>query len=153
MQGEIITSREMRALELNSEYFGVSRLQLMENAGRIVAAEISSRFKSKKTRVAVFCGLGGNGGDGFVAARHLANLGFSVEVVLAGRGAEITDRAARKNWHVLQALKDTIALHEVYDSTVIPSIEAEVVVDALLGIGLKGSLRPPVLQLVKKLIR
>jgi len=151
MQSEIVTSREMRALELNSEYFGVSRLQLMENAGRLVAAEISSRFKPKKTRVTVFCGLGGNGGDGFVAARHLACLGFRVEVILAGRGNEIVDKAARKNWHALQALKDTIVLHEVYDSTVIPSIEAEVVVDALLGIGLKGSLRPPVLQLVKKI--
>jgi len=146
-----ITSREMRALEVNSEYFGVSRLQLMENAGRAVAMEIASRFTPVKARVAVFCGLGGNGGDGFVAARHLACAGFQVEVVLAGKSADIGDEAARRNWGALQSLKDTVSLHEVYDSSLIPDIKAEVVVDALLGVGLKGNLRPPILQSVKKI--
>ena len=146
---KMITSREMRALEMNSEYYGVSRLQLMENAGRSVADEIASRFKPKNTRVAVFCGSGGNGGDGFVAARHLTCLGFKVEVILAGKSSGIVDKEARRNWLVMQALKKTITLQEVYDSTLIPNVKAEVVVDALLGIGLKGALRPPILQLVK----
>jgi len=147
----MITSREMHALELNSEYFGVSRLQLMENAGQRVAAEIASRFKPDKTRIAVFCGLGGNGGDGFVAARHLNCLGFKVEVILAGMPENILDEEARKNWLALQPLKGVVALHEVYDSSLIPTIKAEVVVDALLGIGLKGAPRPPVMQLVRKI--
>ena len=47
----------MRALELNAEYFGVSQLQLMENAGHNIALEIASRFKPDKS-VAIFCGLG-----------------------------------------------------------------------------------------------
>ncbi len=147
----MITSREMRALELNSEYFGVSRLQLMENAGQRVAAEIASRFKPDKTRIAVFCGLGGNGGDGFVAARHLNCLGFKVEVILAGRSESIVNEEARKNWLALQLLKDVMAIWEVYDSSLIPAVEAEVVVDALLGIGLKGAPRSPVMQLVRKI--
>ena len=146
---EMITSREMRALEMNSEYFGVSRLQLMENAGRSVAAEITSRFPPDKARVAVFCGLGGNGGDGFVAARHLTCLGFKVDVILAGRSESIADDVARKNWLALQPLKDIVTFHEVHDSSLVPSIEAEVVVDALLGVGLKGTLRPPILQMVR----
>ena len=66
----LITSREMRALEVNAEYYGMSLLQLMENAGRKIAEETISRFPNSKN-VVVFCGLGGNGGDGFVAARHL----------------------------------------------------------------------------------
>jgi hydroxyethylthiazole kinase-like uncharacterized protein yjeF len=147
----MITSREMRALEMNSEYYGVSRLQLMENAGRSVADEIASRFKPKNTRVAVFCGSGGNGGDGFVAARHLTCLGFKVEVILAGKSSGIVDKEARRNWLVMQALKKTITLQEVYDSALIPNVKAEVAVDALLGIGLKGALRPPILQLVEKI--
>ena len=147
----MITSREMRALEMNSEYYGVSRLQLMENAGRSVADEIFSRFKPKNTRVTIFCGSGGNGGDGFVAARHLNCLGFKVEVILAGKSSDIIDKEAQRNWLALQPLKDTIILHEVYDSTLIPTVKAEVVVDALLGIGLKGTLRPPILQLVGKI--
>ena len=88
-----ITSREMRALEINAEYFGVSLLQLMENAGRNVALEIASRF-SREQKIAIFCGLGGNGGDGFVAARHLLSMGFKVSVILAGKGKDITHEAA-----------------------------------------------------------
>lgn len=147
---DTISSREMRALEVNSEYFGVSRLLLMENAGHCVACNIASRFRTAKT-VAVFCGLGGNGGDGFVAARHLSSMGFRVTVVLAGRGKEISDKAALANWGALQFLEDTIPIYEVYDSTLIPQVDADIVVDALLGTGTKGKLRPPILQLVKKI--
>ena len=147
----MITSWEMRALELNSEYFGVSRLQLMENAGKAVADEIASRFEPKRTRVTVLCGLGGNGGDGFVTARHLVCLGFEVEVMLVGRPKDILDEAARKNWLALQALRNTVALCEIYDSTLLPRVKADVVVDALLGIGLKGVLRPPLSKVVKKI--
>jgi len=147
----MITSREMRALEVNCEYFGVSRLQLMENAGKAVADVIASRFEPEKTRVVIFCGSGGNGGDGFAAARHLTCLGFKVEVMLAGRSRDISDEAARRNWLALKALKNTTAFHEIWDSSLVLSVKADVVVDALLGIGLKGALRPPLSQLVKKI--
>jgi len=147
---EAITSREMRALELNAEYFGVSRLQLMENAGHNVALEVASRFKPEKS-VAIFCGLGGNGGDGFVVARHLSSMGFKVAVILAGKAKEITDNAALENWKALQFLQETIPIHEVYDSTLIPEITAEIVIDALLGTGTKGKLKPPILQIVQKI--
>jgi len=147
---EPITSREMRALELNSEYFGVSRLLLMENAGHNIAFEIASRFKPNKT-VTVFCGLGGNGGDGFVAARHLSSIGFKVTVILAGRAKEISDKATLENWMGLQFLRGTIHIYEVYDSTLIPEIKTDIVIDALLGTGTKGKLKPPILQLVRKI--
>jgi hydroxyethylthiazole kinase-like uncharacterized protein yjeF len=147
----MITSRQMRALELNSEYFGVSRLQLMENAGKAVVDEIASRFEPEKTKIAIICGLGGNGGDGFVAARHLVCLGFKVEVMIAGRSKDISDKEARKNWLALHALKDTVTFHEIYDSSLVPRVKAEVVVDAILGTGLKGVPTPPLSQLVKKI--
>ena len=141
----------MRALELNSEYFGVSRLQLMENAGKSVAEEIANRFKPDKTKIAVFCGLGGNGGDGFVIARHLTSLGFKVEVLLAGKPTDISDNEAQKNWAAIQSQKDSLTIHEIYDSSLIPNVEAEIVVDALLGTGLKGAPRPPIHHMVKKI--
>jgi NAD(P)H-hydrate epimerase len=147
---EPITSREMRALELNAEYFGVSQLQLMENAGHNIALEIASRFKPDKS-VAIFCGLGGNGGDGFVAARHLSSLGFKVTVILAGKAKEISHKAASENWNAIQFSKESIAIHEVDDSSLIPDVSAEIVVDALLGTGTKGKLKPPITQLVEKI--
>jgi len=144
----IITSREMRALEVNAEYFGVSLLQLMENAGRNVAREIASRFP-REQRIAIFCGLGGNGGDGFVAARHLLSMGFKVSVILAGKGTDIRHEAALKNWGALQSLRESIPIQEVTDSSAIPKVDAEIVVDALLGTGTKGKLKPPITQIVE----
>ncbi len=147
---EVITSREMQALELNAEYFGISRLQLMENAGHHVASEIASRFKPDKT-IAIFCGLGGNGGDGFVATRHLTSLGFKVNLILAGKAEDIFSKESIENWKAIQHLKEIIPTHEVYDSTTIPQITADIVIDALLGTGTKGKLRPPILQLVQRI--
>ena len=149
MKEEIITTREMRALEINAEYFGISRLQLMENAGRNVAVEISARFHPKETTVAIFCGLGGNGGDGFVTARHLACLGFKVHVILAGRASQIGNENAKRNWKALKSLRESIYTYEVPDSSAIPEIKANLLVDALLGTGLKGPPRPPISQLIK----
>ncbi len=139
----------MRSLELNAEYYGIPRLLLMETAGQSVASEVASRFQTPKS-VAVFCGLGGNGGDGFVAARHLSSLGFDVTVILAGKAKDILDKAAMENWKALQFLRD-ISVIEAYDSTLIPDAKADVVIDALLGTGARGKLRPPVLQMVMKI--
>ncbi|MEM3577165.1 MAG: NAD(P)H-hydrate dehydratase [Candidatus Bathyarchaeia archaeon] len=150
MEKNYITSREMRTLEINAEYFGVSRLQLMENAGRNVAQEIASRFNKEKS-VAIFCGLGGNGGDGFVAARHLSAIGFKVTVILAGKAEEISDDSALKNWLAIQPLRQSITIHEIRDGTQIPEVNADIIIDALLGTGTKGKLRPPIIQLVQKI--
>jgi len=141
----------MRALEANSEYFGISRQQLMENAGNYVANQIASRFKPSKTKIAVFCGLGGNGGDGFVAARHLLSQGFQVEIVLAGKLSDITDEEAQANSRAFQFLTDHIRIYEITDSSLIPNIKADVAIDALLGIGLKNAPRPPISQLIAKI--
>jgi hydroxyethylthiazole kinase-like uncharacterized protein yjeF len=151
MKLDVITTKEMKVLDINAEYYGISRLQLMENAGRNVAVEIAGRYKAKDAKVAIFCGLGGNGGDGFVAARHLACLGFNVDVFLAGKSFQIIDEAAKKNWEALEQLRTSVPLHEIYDSTLIPNFKAEVIVDALLGTGLKGPPRPPMLQLIERI--
>jgi NAD(P)H-hydrate epimerase len=151
LKRDVITTKEMQALEVNAEYFGVSRLQLMENAGRNVAIEISARFKPNETKVAIFCGLGGNGGDGFVAARHLACFGFKVELFLAGKASQIVDGNAAKNGEALMSLKDSVFLHEIYDSSLLSEVKANVLVDALLGTGLKGPPRPPISNFIKLL--
>lgn len=137
----------MHALEVNAEYFGIMLLQLMENAGRNVAAEVASRFP-KEQEIAVFCGLGGNGGDGFVAARHLAAMGYKVTVILAGKSKDVTHPAALQNLCALKAL-ESIPICEVADSAALPVVDAKIVIDALLGTGTKGKLKPPIAQLVE----
>ena len=147
-QNSTISSSEMRALETNSEYFGMSLLQLMENAGRNVAQEIISRLPKEK-KIVIFCGLGGNGGDGFVAARHLVAAGYSVEVVLVGRSRDINHESSLKNWEILQSIKNKIPLIEVTDSSLIPKVSTDVIIDALLGTGTKGKIKPPILQVLE----
>ncbi len=142
-----ITSREMRALEVNAQFFGISLLQLMENAGRSIAQETITRFLKNK-KAAVFCGLGGNGGDGFVAARHLLAEDFDVTVVLVGRGRDINHEAALSNWGILKSLQSKVTLFEVTDSSLIPKVNAGIVIDALLGTGTKGKIKPPISQVV-----
>ncbi|MCL1970073.1 MAG: NAD(P)H-hydrate dehydratase [Candidatus Bathyarchaeota archaeon] len=144
-----VSSREMRAIETNAEYFGIGLLQLMENAGRCVAQAVMKRF-SNVERIVFFCGLGGNGGDGFVAARHLLVQGYNVTVILAGRSRDICHSAAAQNWRALKAVVgERVCMFEVLDSSAIPVVGADVVVDALLGTGSKGGLRAPILQLVE----
>ncbi|MDD2703441.1 MAG: NAD(P)H-hydrate epimerase, partial [Candidatus Omnitrophica bacterium] len=72
------------------ERFAISTLALMENAGRAVSAEASRMIKGAGT-VAVVCGKGNNGGDGFVCARHLTAAGIKAEVYMAGKAAEARD--------------------------------------------------------------
>ena len=146
-QTPYISSREMRTLEVNAEYYGISLLQLMELAGRNVAQEIIKRF-AKGGKVAIFCGLGGNGGDGFVAARHLLSAGFEVSVFLVGKGRDINHESAKKNYAILRSLQGKVPIVEITDSTAIPKIEADVVIDALLGTGTKGKLKAPMSQAV-----
>lgn len=137
---EYITSEQMRAIEVNSEYFGISLIQLMENAGRNIALEIQSRFETNQ-EIAIFCGLGGNGGDGFVAARHLLTMGYKISLFLVGKDKDINHEAALQNWESLQALSNEIQIQQITDSSNMPKIEAAIVVDALLGTGSKGKLK------------
>lgn len=142
-----LSSREMRALETNAEYYGLSLLQLMELAGRNVSQEVIRRFP-KGDKIVVFCGLGGNGGDGFVAARHLLGAGFEVCVFLVGKARDITHESALKNFNVIQSLNGKVPVMEITDSSTIPKVEADVVIDALLGTGTKGKLKAPISQVV-----
>src|SRR2546428_3507902 len=68
----MISPAEMRVLDRNAQYFGVSILELMENAGKAVADAARSEFAAAGKSVLVLCGTGNNGGDGLPAAPHLA---------------------------------------------------------------------------------
>lgn len=138
----------MAAIELNAMYLDVSRLQMMENAGRSVAHEVASRFKPEDGRVMVFSGVGGNGGDGLVAARHLASLGFEVGVILLGKPDDIGMDVVRRNWRAVASMADSVSVKVAYDSSMIGTVEAAVLIDAMLGTGISGPLRPPILQAV-----
>ncbi len=127
---EVISSKDMQILDTNCEYFGLSRMLLMENAGRGVAEEITKRFS--KGKVQIFAGSGNNGGDGFVAARHLK--GFEVEIFLLGKPKT---ELAIKNLEICR--KAGMPVKESLPD----EVDADIIVDAMLGTGVRGRLRDP----------
>ncbi|MCD4810978.1 MAG: NAD(P)H-hydrate epimerase, partial [Methanosarcinales archaeon] len=135
-----ITSRQMDALDTNCEQLGLIPLQLMENAGSAVSAEVINL--PTRERVLVVAGRGNNGGDGFVAARHL--IGYEVTVLLLGKSDEIKTPEAARNFSILK--RTGIPVIEVTDvSGLKPEYfsKCEVIVDALFGTGIKGHIREP----------
>ncbi len=135
-----LTHREMLAMDINAEYLGIPREVLMENAGREVSQVLRERLDIGGKRVAVVCGTGNNGGDGFVAARHLAGGGAEVKVVLVGREDSIKTAEARKMYAALKGKGVEILSPNELKSAL---DWAEVAVDALLGTGMAGPLREP----------
>ncbi|MGD0805320.1 MAG: NAD(P)H-hydrate dehydratase [Candidatus Bathyarchaeia archaeon] len=138
---EYLTAREIQAAEYNANYLGVSNLLLMESAGEAVANVIAAKVKTGGL-VLVACGLGGNGGDGFVAARHLADRGYRVKVILVGNPNTIRSEETRHNFEVAQLMTGSLELKIVEDSTQVEPIEAHAVVDALIGYTYHGGLSP-----------
>lgn len=145
--GREASSRESRILDRNSEYLGVSTLQLMESAGKAVSDEVAGRFPPN-SEIVVYAGTGRNGGDGMVAARHLASRGYNVTLILIGTPSEIRDEAASVNWHAINAMSETVKIEIAKDSSQISSRKCDVAIDALLGTGARGALRQLIMKAV-----
>jgi len=86
-----VTVQQMREIDRKAiEEYGIPSIALMENAGRCVASEAARLFPpGRNGTVTIFCGKGNNGGDGFVAARHLINRGIKVHICLVGKKEEV----------------------------------------------------------------
>lgn len=128
----------MAAIDANCEYLGIKRLQLMENAGAAVAYAVKERISSGK--VVIVAGRGNNGGDAFVAARHLS--GYDVTVILIGKKEDIKTPEALHNWNALE--KTSIKLIEA-STAFEPSIlkNAKVIIDGIFGTGVRGKIHEP----------
>ncbi|MBD3407126.1 MAG: NAD(P)H-hydrate dehydratase [Candidatus Lokiarchaeota archaeon] len=154
MKPSPMSTEEMRVLELNSQYLGVTLSMLMQNAGREVARVIINSASVEGKRVSILCGLGGNGGDGMVAARYLQEAGASVEVFLVGSAERIASSDTKENWNILNNL-ETIPNIVLKTESAIKSCpaleESDILVDGLLGFGLHSDLREPILTAVKQI--
>jgi ADP-dependent NAD(P)H-hydrate dehydratase / NAD(P)H-hydrate epimerase len=132
----VLTADQMRTADRRTiEEHGVAGSVLMENAGRAVAEAIRARYP-RATRPLILCGKGNNGGDGFVVARLL--LGLAPRVLLVGprgsvKGDALLELSALEGaGGTVEALDDEVALGRV-----LRNLHADLLVDALLGTGLK----------------
>lgn len=136
------------------EEIGLPGAVLMENAGRSCAELIRDQLAGRQdARVCCFCGVGNNGGDGYVIARHLRNAGIDAPVVLCGPREKVSGDA-RMNLDVLERLSHPVEeLHpgndDVNERVQALASDAQIVVDALFGTGLKGQVREPYPPLIE----
>ncbi|MFC1511142.1 NAD(P)H-hydrate epimerase [Candidatus Margulisiibacteriota bacterium] len=124
------------------EKLGIPSLVLMENAGRGVAEEAVKMVRWKDgEQVAIVCGTGNNGGDGLVAARHLLNAGTKVKVYLLGDESKLKPDP-QTNLSILKKMGQ-----EVYKD--LAGLEqADLIIDAIFGIGLKSDVRSPMSNVI-----
>ncbi|MFQ5353423.1 MAG: NAD(P)H-hydrate dehydratase [Thermodesulfobacteriota bacterium] len=143
---KVVDAEAMRAIDERavSEY-AMKGLQLMENAGRAVAEAVLRELPQNGgvRRVAVICGKGNNGGDGFVCARHLRNAGVDVTLFsLARLGAYKGESAVNvRCWQKMGGKSVTLLKSGDIQRHASSMRHAHVLVDALLGTGIEGGAR------------
>ena len=126
------------------EHYKIPSKTLMENAGRSVAEAIVEHTDSiEECLVLVICGKGNNGGDGVCAARHLINMGVEAQVIFVGdpKVASSETREQIKLFNAIGREIDTIQDEGQIDDLVGHLSEVDIVLDALLGIGVEGPTR------------
>ncbi|MBU1932562.1 MAG: NAD(P)H-hydrate epimerase [Candidatus Omnitrophica bacterium] len=142
-----ISVAEMRELDRRTiEDFGIPSIVLMENAGRRVSDVAMEMLKARTgSRAAIFCGTGNNGGDGFVAARYLARQGIVAEVYITGESSRVKDDPLI-NLNILR--KMGVVVKEISDGR---EVTGDLIIDSMLGIGVKGEVKEPVRSVIADL--
>ena len=153
-----ITVKQMMQIEENGDAMGFSRKFMMENAGAAVAKRIIDYWQldtplgihqGKIHDVLVVAGLGNNGGDSLVIARHLAGYGLHPTVLLLGRPEHIKTEECLWNWNLLTKINSVSTIDDE-DFTTFQEFENgysrnnyDIIIDGILGTGISGEIREP----------
>lgn len=140
--------------EQSAKQYSITGLQLMENAGRGIALWLNKFVEQKSVSkdILIVCGGGNNGGDGFVCARYLLDLGFRVSVICLVRDADLKG-PAKIGYNKLKKLKK-ISIYKIYSQPQLEKADivfknASLVVDCILGTGTKGEVRGFIKQVIE----
>ena len=133
----VLSVEETRKVEMLANEYGISYMQLMENAGAYCARIIRKTFENtNKRNVLVICGKGRNGGDGFVIARKLYENGYNVTVMMA-MGLPADDLSSDMLSRV-RAMGIQVVYYDVNPTVEKYFEKAHIIVDCIFGIGFKG---------------
>ncbi len=142
-----ITVKQMMQIEENGHQMGFLRKFMMENAGASAVKRLDQKFENIDSKnILIFAGLGNNGGDAFVIARHLAGHGSKVTVVLLGFPEKIKTEEGRWNWELLEKMKSIKLITGEKTSF---DFNADIIVDGILGTGISGDIREPYASAMK----
>lgn len=136
------------------EQYGIPSLVLMENAGWAVADEVFKLLKHpRQDKVYIFCGLGNNAGDGFVAARHLIDRSVKTRIFIVGEAGHLKSDAL-VNYQILKRLNCPVQEIQKVDQAFLKDIrKAEIIVDAIFGLGLNREITGPFRAVIEALNR
>ena len=143
-----ITVKQMMQIEENGHQMGFLRKFMMENAGAAAAKRIEEKYSSvwsidpNYKKILVFAGLGNNGGDGLVIARHLAGYGVNVTVFLLGEPDNIRSEECSWNWSLLEKMK-SVKLLTGGNLEDLNNLKFKIIIDGILGTGISGEIREP----------
>ena len=130
-------------IEENGHQMGFLRKFMMENAGAASVKRLIEKFGDITSKnILVFAGLGNNGGDGLVIARHLAGYGSTVTVFLLGEPDNIRSEECSWNWNLLEKMK-SIKLLTGGNLDYLNDSEFDIIIDGILGTGISGEIREP----------
>ena len=152
---KIVSAKQMQVIDQTTiNRYGVSSLILMENAGLACVYEIEKYIKNYpllKGKIKIFCGVGNNGGDGFVIGRHLVNRGYALDLYLVGKFSQLSEEA-KTNALVFSNFGNKFI--EVSEENKIDQVDInsnDLIIDAILGNGIKGPLKGFILGVVLKI--
>jgi ADP-dependent NAD(P)H-hydrate dehydratase / NAD(P)H-hydrate epimerase len=131
-----------KILDLNAEFRGVPAKILMQNAGKAAAKEILKKWQKPK-KIQIFCGSGGNGGDGFVVALEFLKRKINTEIILA-----VQPKNPTAKFYFAQIPQNCI---KKFSPQI--KLDGEILIDALLGVGGQGKLKKPFAQIVSKIMQ
>jgi NAD(P)H-hydrate epimerase len=136
-----ITVDQMYNIENKGHDMGFLKKFMMENAGAAAVKRLVDKLGNVESKnVLIFVGMGNNGGDGLVMARHLAGYGAKVTVMLLGSPDKIKTEESNWNWTILQKMPSVKLL--TGDSLKF-DFKPDVIVDGILGTGITGEIREP----------
>ena len=136
-----ISVDDMYKIENRGHEMGFLKKFMMENAGAAAVRRLVEKFGSVDSKnILIFVGLGNNGGDGMVMARHLAGHGAKVTVMLLGTSEKIKTEESNWNWSILEKMS---SVKLISGDSLNFDFKPDVLVDAILGTGITGEIREP----------
>jgi len=131
----------MYQIENKGHQIGFLKKFMMENAGAASVRRLSEKLGSLEAKnILIFVGMGNNGGDGLVMARHLAGHASKVTVVLLGPSENIKTEESRWNWQILEKMP---SVKLISGNETQFDFNPDIVIDGILGTGISGEIREP----------
>jgi len=135
-----ISVDQMYQIENNGHDMGFLKKFMMENAGAAAVKRLAEKVDLEEKNVLIFVGMGNNGGDGLVMARHLSGYDSKVTVVLLGPPEKIKTEESNWNWSILKKMP---SIKLISGNDISFNFNPDVIIDGILGTGISGEIKEP----------